>query len=238
MYTGRPSLCRSAGDDGREGRTGHMGKHGLTTGWPFARSPGSFEQRWRASSPSRGVATRGRAGNDAITQHLMQREYGRLCGVRDLRRASWVRRHDQLFIFSGPTRTVATKANKPVWACSISWRGHGPSISAPALPISPNSTGSPPGILSLGSGSGLERNSKLPSTVTADTFPRLESYGCLRSAPDAVRPRKHIFSVELDAQTHSAHPGYLSRSHCESQPEPARAPAPVAQAAGRTPVSS
>ncbi|OSX56727.1 hypothetical protein POSPLADRAFT_1113122, partial [Postia placenta MAD-698-R-SB12] len=133
--------------------------------------------------------------NDAITQHLMQREYGRLCGVRDLRRASWARRHDQLFIFSGHTRTVATKANKPVWARSVSWRGHGPSVSAPALPISPNSTRSPPGILSLGSGSGLERNSKSPSTVTADTFPRLESYGCLRSAPDAVRPQ----SVEADA---------------------------------------
>lgn len=137
----------------------------------------------------------------------MQREYGRLCGVRDLRRASWARRHDQLFIFSGPTRTVATKANEPVWARSVSWRGHGPSVSASALPISPNSTGSPPGILSLGSG-------------------------------DAVRPHKRIFRVELNAQTHSAQAYFLSQSHCESQPEPARAPAPVAQAAGRTPVSS
>lgn len=85
----------------------------------------------------------------------MQREYGRLCGVRDLRRASWARRHDELFIFSGHTHTVATKANKPVWARSVSWRGHGPNVSTSALPISPNSTGSPPGILSLGSGSGL-----------------------------------------------------------------------------------
>ncbi|KAF9802159.1 hypothetical protein IEO21_09963 [Rhodonia placenta] len=103
----------------------------------------------------------------------MQREYGRLCGVRDLRRASWARRHDELFIFSGHTHTVATKANKPVWARSVSWRGHGPNVSTSALPISPNSTGSPPGILSLG-------------------------------APDAVRPHKCIFRVELDAQTHSA----------------------------------
>ncbi|EED78779.1 predicted protein [Postia placenta Mad-698-R] len=168
----------------QEGRTGRTGKH---------RDPGPYP-RW---SPSRGCRA-ALGSNDAITQHLMQCEYGRLCGVRDLRRVSWARRHDELFIFSGHTHTVATKANKPVWARSVSWRGHGPSVSASALPISPNSTGSPPGILSLGSGSGLGRNSKSPSTVAADAFPRLESHGCLRSAPDAVRPHSSSKQIHKD----------------------------------------
>ncbi|EED77630.1 predicted protein, partial [Postia placenta Mad-698-R] len=144
--------------------------------------------------------------------------------VRSWRRALWAPRHDELSIFSGRTLTVATKANKPARACSISWRLHGPRVSASALPISPNSAGSPPEILNPGSGSSLGHNSKSPSTVAAEAYPSLESYG------STVHP------VLADEACH------LGQSHRQSQPEPAPvpapAPAPVAQTAGRTLVSS
>ncbi|OSX56730.1 hypothetical protein POSPLADRAFT_1083705, partial [Postia placenta MAD-698-R-SB12] len=102
-------------------------------------------------------------------------------------------RHDELSIFSGRTHTVATKANKPARARSVSRRR--PGASSSASPISPDSTGSPPVMSSSGSASGA--------------FPSLESYG------SAVHPmlvdQMRAFHGELDAQIHSVQAYYLSQ---------------------------
>ncbi|KZT64967.1 hypothetical protein DAEQUDRAFT_565105 [Daedalea quercina L-15889] len=125
--------------------------------------------------------------------------------------------HDELQIFSGRTRTVVTKANKPQRARSISKRRPGPSSgtsSSTSGPVSPDSTTSP------GSGSGSGRSSESPQAPSADIFPALESYG------GAVHPmlvdEMRGFQGVLDDQIRDVNAYYMGKQEAARMEEQSR----------------
>ncbi|KAH9944904.1 fungal-specific transcription factor domain-containing protein [Amylocystis lapponica] len=81
--------------------------------------------------------------------------------------------HDELSIFSGRTRTVATKSKTPPShnPRSASRRRPGPTASGTS-----SSAPTPPDSTSSASGSGSGRDSLSPKSTTVETFPALESY--------------------------------------------------------------
>ncbi|KAH9931591.1 fungal-specific transcription factor domain-containing protein [Fomitopsis serialis] len=115
--------------------------------------------------------------------------------------------HDELQIFSGRTRTVATKSHNIQRVRSVSRRRPGASSSTPSSstsgPISPDSTTSP------GSGSGSSRSSESPQVTSVDMFPALQSYG------GAVHPmlvdEMHGFQGALDDQIRDVNAYYMSK---------------------------
>ncbi|OCH83843.1 hypothetical protein OBBRIDRAFT_892109 [Obba rivulosa] len=123
--------------------------------------------------------------------------------------------NDELSIFGGRTRTVATKANRGTHERSVSRRrpsGH---------PLTPtDSTGSSQG--TPGSGS---RESGSPQSASSETFPSLEAFGSAMHPSLAAQMRS--FRGELDQQINSANAYYHDRVQAPPAPQQYAQPQPA-----------
>ncbi|KAH9834766.1 fungal-specific transcription factor domain-containing protein [Rhodofomes roseus] len=126
------------------------------------------------------------------------------------------KQHDELQIFSGRTRTVATKSHTQR-ARSVSKRRPGASSSTPSSssgPISPDSMTSP------GSGAGSGRSSESPQAASVEMFPALESYG--GEVHPMLVDEMRGFQGALDNQIRDVNAYYMSKQEAARLEEQAR----------------